>query len=76
MDIFGYKLDTVTLITLKELRSNNARMSLNINKKPRKNLSVKDIYLNDDKTIFMRNRISLLKLFDSSFLSIWICMVV
>ena len=54
MDIFGYKLDTNNFNNIERIRSNNARMSLNINKKPSKNLSLKDIYLNDDKTIFMR----------------------
>ena len=54
MDFFGYKLDTNNFNNIERLRSNNARMSLNINRKPSKNLSLKDIYLNDDKTIFMR----------------------
>ena len=54
MDIFGYKLDTNNFNNIERIRSNNARLSLNINKKPSKKLSLKDIYLNDDKTIFMR----------------------
>ena len=54
MDVFGYKLDTNNFNNIERIRSNNARMSLNINKKPSKNLSLKDIFLNDDKTIFMR----------------------
>tara|TARA_B100001989_G_scaffold157432_1_gene112714 strand:- start:88 stop:1113 length:1026 start_codon:yes stop_codon:yes gene_type:complete len=54
MNVFGYKLDTSNFNNIERIRSNNARMSLNINKKPSKNLSLKKIYLNDDKTIFMR----------------------
>ena len=37
MDIFGYKLDTNNFNNIERIRSNNARMSLNINKKPSKN---------------------------------------
>ena len=54
IDVFGYKLDTKNFNNIERIRSNNARMSLNINKKPNKKFSTKDIYLNDDKTIFMR----------------------
>ena len=54
MDVFGYKLDTENFSSPERIRSNNARMSLKINKVPSQNLSCKEIYLNEGKTIFMR----------------------
>ena len=39
MDIFGYKLDTNNFNNIERIRSNNARMSLNINKKPKESIS-------------------------------------
>ena len=54
IDVFGYKPNTENFNNLERIRSNNARMSLKINKKPSRNLSCKEIYLNQDKTIFMR----------------------
>ena len=54
IDVFGYKPNTENFNNLERIRSNNARMSLKINKKHSRNLSCKEIYLNQDKTIFMR----------------------
>ena len=54
IDVFGYKLDTDNFNNIERIRSNNARMSLNINKKPSSRISLKDVHLNDNKTIFMR----------------------
>lgn len=54
LDIFGYKLDTDNFSSMERIRSNNARMSLNINKKPRKKISVNHIFINKDKTVFMK----------------------
>tara|TARA_B100000886_G_scaffold78255_1_gene50723 strand:- start:503 stop:1525 length:1023 start_codon:yes stop_codon:yes gene_type:complete len=54
MDMFGYKLDTNNFSNIERIRSNNARMSLNINKKPSNDISLKDIYLKDDRTTFLR----------------------
>ena len=54
MDVFGYKLDTSNFSNIERISSNNARLSLNINQKPSNDISLKDIYLNNDKTIFLR----------------------
>ena len=54
LDVLGYKLDTNNFNNTERVRSNNARMRLNINKKPSSNLTLNDIYLSDDKTLFMR----------------------
>ena len=54
IDIFGYKLDTENFNNTERIKSNNARMSLSINKKPNNNITFNDIYLKENKTIFMR----------------------
>lgn len=57
IDIFGYKLDTKNFNNTERIKSNNARMSLNINKKPNINITFNDIYLRENKKIFMREYI-------------------
>jgi len=54
LDIFGYKLDTDNFSSIERIRSNNARMSLNINKKPTEKMSFNNIFINDDKSVFIR----------------------
>ena len=54
LDIFGYKLDTDNFSSIERIRSNNARMSLNINKKPSEKISFNKIFINKDKSVFMR----------------------
>ena len=54
LDIFGYKLDTDNFSSIERIRSNNARMSLNINKKPSEKMSFNNIFINEDKSVFIR----------------------
>ena len=54
LDIFGYKLDTDNFSSIERIRSNNARMSLNINKKPSEKISFNKIFINKNKSVFMR----------------------
>ena len=54
MDAFGYKLDVDNFNSQERIKSNNARMSLNINKKPSQKMSLNDISLNEDNTVILR----------------------
>ena len=54
LDIFGYKLDTDNFSSIERIRSNNARMSLNINKKPSEKIFFNKIFINKEKSVFMR----------------------
>ena len=54
LDIFGYKLDTDNFSSIERIRSNNSRMSLNINKKPNEKISFNNIFINKEKSVFIK----------------------
>ena len=54
LDIFVYIFDSDNFSSIDRIRSNNARMSLNINKKPSEKISFNKIFINKDKSVFMR----------------------
>ena len=54
MDASGDKLDVENFNSLERIRINNARLSLNINKKPSQKISFNDRSLNEDETIILR----------------------
>ena len=54
IEIFGYKPDVDNFDDRERINSNNARMSLNINKKPPKNFSFKDVVIDQKKGTIAR----------------------
>ena len=54
MEIFGYKLDVDNFNNAERINSNNARMSLNLNKKPPKKFEYKDLIVAKEEGTIVR----------------------
>ena len=57
IDVFGYKVDTENFSKIERLNSNLAKLEISINKKTLKKFATKNIYLNHEDNVFLKEYI-------------------